>query len=242
MACAPGTAWLVATGALTNVALLFATFPSLASHIRGLSIMGGAVGEGFTDVPIGPMCKDSGGKMISRIGNHTPYAEFNIWSDPESAESILKNPLLKPKIAMITLDLTHQVFANNCVQQLILHGNGEKRSKPTRLRQMFHDLLTFFARTYEEVFHLTEGPPLHDPLACAFLLADHRNECTKIMFDDRGGERWDVDVDLSGVQTGRTRVVLAKDGVLIPRGLNLDKFWAVLNECLDRAEKHGSMR
>ena len=40
-----GTAYLVATGPLTNVALLFALFPSLAEHIAGLSIMGGAIGS-----------------------------------------------------------------------------------------------------------------------------------------------------------------------------------------------------
>ncbi|KAL8676891.1 MAG: hypothetical protein Q9224_007242, partial [Gallowayella concinna] len=50
---AAGKPWLVATGALTNIALLFATFPELAEHIRGLSIMGGAIGNGYTDAPLG---------------------------------------------------------------------------------------------------------------------------------------------------------------------------------------------
>jgi Inosine-uridine preferring nucleoside hydrolase len=49
----PGTAWLVATGALTNVALLFSIYPSLADHIAGLSIMGGAVGGFFSHAPLG---------------------------------------------------------------------------------------------------------------------------------------------------------------------------------------------
>ena len=69
-----GTAWVVATGALTNVALLFATFPELVQHIRGLSIMGGAVGGGFTTAPMGHM-KGEG----ERFGNHTRWAEFNIY-------------------------------------------------------------------------------------------------------------------------------------------------------------------
>jgi uridine nucleosidase len=47
-----GTAWLVATGPLTNVALLFATFPKVAEHIAGLSIMGGAIGSDFTHVSV----------------------------------------------------------------------------------------------------------------------------------------------------------------------------------------------
>lgn len=49
----PGTAWLVTTGALTNAALLFNIYPELADHIAGLSIMGGVVGNFFTDAPLG---------------------------------------------------------------------------------------------------------------------------------------------------------------------------------------------
>lgn len=69
-----GTAWLVATGTLTNVALLFAVFPDLVEHIKGLSIMGGAIGGGFSDVPISYAHGEG-----ERIGNWTRWAEFNIY-------------------------------------------------------------------------------------------------------------------------------------------------------------------
>jgi uridine nucleosidase len=49
----PHSAWLVSTGALTNIALLFSVFPHLIEHIRGLSIMGGAIGGFFTHAPVG---------------------------------------------------------------------------------------------------------------------------------------------------------------------------------------------
>lgn len=71
---AVGTAWVVATGALTNVALLFATFPELVERIAGLSIMGGAVGGGFTDAPMGRVEGEG-----ERFGNWTRWAEFNIY-------------------------------------------------------------------------------------------------------------------------------------------------------------------
>jgi uridine nucleosidase len=51
----PGRSWLVSTGALTNVALLFAVYPQLADQIAGLSIMGGAVGGFFSHAPLGRM-------------------------------------------------------------------------------------------------------------------------------------------------------------------------------------------
>lgn len=59
---------------MTNVALLFATFPEVAEHIQGLSIMGGAVGNRFTDAPMSRLPGEE-----SRIGNTTPWAEFNIY-------------------------------------------------------------------------------------------------------------------------------------------------------------------
>ena len=64
----PGTAWLVATGALTNVALLFDAYPSLALHLKGVSVMGGAVGNGFSHLT----------RSSESLGNVTPESEFNV--------------------------------------------------------------------------------------------------------------------------------------------------------------------
>ena len=65
----PKTAWIVAVGALTNVALLFATFPDLAEHVAGISIMGGAVGGGFTSAPMGKVEGEG-----ERVGNWSRWA------------------------------------------------------------------------------------------------------------------------------------------------------------------------
>lgn len=58
----PGTCVIVATGTLTNVALLLATFPEVVEHIKEVSIMGGAFGE-----------------RPDSHGNITKWAEFNIY-------------------------------------------------------------------------------------------------------------------------------------------------------------------
>lgn len=235
-----GKAWLVATGALTNVALLFATFPEVAERVAGLSIMGGAIGDGFTNAPMGHV-RGKG----QRFGNHTPWAEFNIYCDPEAAQSIFSNPVLAPKTTLIPLDVTHKVLATKAVQEKLLYGiskSGEKGA--LTLRRMFHDLIGFFAHTYADVFGISEGPPLHDPIAMAVVLFDIGAE--NLAFDDGDGERFDVDVVTDGQhsdqdtkrgQVGRTCVRKAEGaGVRIPRGLDVGRFWEVIEECLQRAE------
>ncbi|EFQ98037.1 uridine nucleosidase [Nannizzia gypsea CBS 118893] len=249
------TAWVVATGTLTNVAILFATFPEVAEHVRGVSIMGGAVGGGFSSVPISQKQGDE-----TRVGNITPWAEFNIYCDPESAQSIFSSPVLAPKTTLVTVDLTHQVLATEAVQSRILGTNGPAGGKqdPTVLRQILHALLTFFAGTYDTVFGISAGPPLHDPLAVAILLSNLNDQAKtaaslkeQLTFDDANGTRFNVFIDTDGLhhcveganlqsEIGRTIVQpcpAGTRGVTIPQSLDVDKFWETIYDCLDRADK-----
>ncbi|PGH08370.1 DNA glycosylase [Blastomyces parvus] len=256
------TAWLVATGTLTSVGLLFATFPEVAEHIRGLSIMGGAIGDGFSDASI---CKQPGAE--TRVGNTTHWAEFNIYCDPESAQSIFSSPVLAPKTVLITLDLTHQVLGTPTVQSLILqtetqpgaNGNGVNPT-PSVLRRILHALLIYFANTYDRVFGLDIGPPLHDPVAVAVLLSNlnHSDNGSKhpgvLRFDDKDGERFLVNVVTDGQhgsdpeitrEVGRTKagpLERGKCGVAIPRGVDVDAFWNIVLECLKRADGWNASR
>ncbi|KAI9862747.1 MAG: Uridine nucleosidase 1 [Trichoglossum hirsutum] len=224
------TAWVVATGALTNVALLFATFPEVADWVKGLSIMGGAVGGGFTDVELGRVVGES------RVGNWTRWAEFNIYCDPESAQSLFSNPILAKKTTLVPLDLTHLVLATQPVLSSLLHG-PTPGTPPSTLRQLLHDLLTFFAATYARVFGLTDGPPLHDPIAVIAIIPPSIDD---FGFDDRDGERFKVEVVTGpGEQTGRTVVekALGAEGVRIPRGVDVERFWACVFESVRKAEE-----
>ncbi|KAI5920065.1 Inosine/uridine-preferring nucleoside hydrolase domain-containing protein [Camillea tinctor] len=249
----PGTAWVVATGAVTNVGRLFLEHPDLAAHVRGVSIMGGSIGGGFTSAVMGKV------DDVERIGNYTPWAEFNILIDPEAAASIFDNPVLAAKTTLVPLDLTHLVLATAEVQDMLLHGpggGGEKEKKKegkTKLRTMLVELVNFFAATYRDVFGITAGPPLHDPLAVAAVLTGTEHE---IPFYDyppsssgaSGRERFAVQVVTegtlaeaqAGAQTGRT---IAKplppgtEGVRIPRGLDIPMFWRVIEDCCRRADE-----
>lgn len=252
---APQTAWLVATGALTNIALLFSSYPEVASHIKGLSIMGGAIGDNFTSASMGHVPGDT----VERIGNWSRWAEFNILVDPEAADQIFRNPILNKKTTLIPIDVTHQVLATKDIQKLVLWGKeGAESAKEgldgkgkSILRRMLLELLIFFAKTYQESFGFTIGPPLHDPLAVAAILDGIPG--VEIPFRDFAGEqgrreRYEVHVVTkgthddaqNGAETGRTIVKLLPEGVegvKIPRGLNIPHFWEVVEDCLARADE-----
>lgn len=74
---------LVPTGPLTNIALLFKTFPQVKERIERIVLMGGA----------------------SNGGNQTATAEFNIWVDPEAAKIVFQAGL---PIVMCGLDVTNR--------------------------------------------------------------------------------------------------------------------------------------
>jgi uridine nucleosidase len=109
------------------------------------------------------------------------------------------------------------------------------------MRALFTQIMSFFASTYAEVFSITEGPPLHDPLAVA---AAYNPD----IFDDRGGERFQVDIVTEGVHSanqaevgelGRTKVTkipAGEGGCRIPRGVDLDRFWGSIESALKRAD------
>ncbi len=83
---APEPVVIAAIGPLTNIAHLLHAHPGVATRIERLIVMGGAV-----DVP----------------GNVTPYAEFNVWADPEAAQAVLASSL---RVTLIGLDVCREVY------------------------------------------------------------------------------------------------------------------------------------
>lgn len=125
----------------------------------------------------------------------------------------------------------------------LLWGFDVQSDKPSIIRILFKQILTFFAKTYADVFALVEGPPLHDPLAVAACFVPD-------LFDDAGGERFNVDVVIDGEhgideivrdssQCGRTIVTKLPEGeagVRVPRGLRKEILWRMLDLCMKQAE------
>ena len=78
-----GGTTLVATGPLTNLALLLARHPQ--ARPQRIVLMGGAIAE----------------------GNVTPAAEFNVWADPEAAARVFASGI---EVTMVGLDVTHRAL------------------------------------------------------------------------------------------------------------------------------------
>ncbi|AOW06601.1 Inosine/uridine-preferring nucleoside hydrolase domain-containing protein [Yarrowia lipolytica] len=188
----PGTC-LVATGSLTNVSALFDRFPDVKNLVETVSIMGGGFG----------------------MGNWTPYAEFNIWCDAESASQVLGDPIVAAKVVLCPLNVTHTAIATEEVLSQIKSVGGN-------VSQMFFELMTFFKETYESEFGFKDGPPVHDPLSVAVLL-------NGIVTKER---RVTVDVTVGGEQRGMLTEQVGGHLTVVEE-VDLNKFWALVVTCLE---------
>lgn len=103
MAQEPGTLTLVATGAMTNLALAVRQRPEIAHRVKEVVLMGGGY----------------------HVGNWSAVAEFNIAIDPEAAHIVFTAGW---PVVMVGLDLTHQALATPEVADAIAAvGTGPAR-------------------------------------------------------------------------------------------------------------------
>jgi len=187
-------ATLVATGALTNVALYLQRYGTAA--VREIVLMGGS----------------------TERGNTTPYAEFNIYVDPEAAEIVFSSGV---PVTMIGLNVTHQALVTPAVVAR-LNALGP-------LGQICGDLMTFFAATYREVFGF-EAPPLHDPVAVARVIDPTLVTCVEAF----------VGIETAGTFTRGATVVdlhgrLGREpNARVAVGLDVDRFFDLVIDAVGR--------
>jgi purine nucleosidase len=129
----PGEITLIAIGPLTNVALGIRKDPEGMRKLHEVISMGGAV---------------------RTRGNITPYAEFNIYSDPLAAKIVFESGL---RVTLVPLDVTHQVFLSPEILDERVSPIKNAFSKFV-IDAIGYDLLAHQFRSREVMF-------LHDPLA-----------------------------------------------------------------------------
>jgi len=89
---------ILATAALTNIALLITIFPEIKQKIKQIILLGGAMGT----------------------GNISPVAEFNILVDPHAAKMIFESGL---KIIQIPLEVSHTCLVTDDIIKEIKSWN-----------------------------------------------------------------------------------------------------------------------
>jgi len=188
-------------GPLTNIAMAIVMAPDIVENISELVLMGGALS----------------------LGNITPAAEFNIYSDPHAAHIVFEAGI---KSTMIGLDVTHQTRATpERLEAIRTIGN------PAAI--CVAGMLDFYGAQYIETFG--EGAPLHDPCVIAYILRP----------DLFTGQQMRVDIEISSPLTiGRTVCdVHARGGQAANANvleiIDADGFFALLGERLARLPKTG---
>ena len=184
----PGEIALIATGPLTNVARAFKLHPELPGLLARLVLMGGAYGL-----------------TLYGRGNRTPYAEFNIWQDPEAAHIVFNSGA---NVFAVGLDVTMDPEASLTGQHL-----EQMRTRHTPAAHLVAQLVE-----YEVEYH--GCCPMHDPLALAVLLDTSLFEFTLAKVEVMGGNDWDRGVTRI-LSSGSSQSIHVASGVDGPRFLQL---------------------
>ena len=109
------------------------------------------------------------------LGNVTPVAEYNIHVDPESAHSVFETESLE--IHMVPLDVTNTALFTNDIMNLIKDINSN-------FSQILIDLLLFIKLRMDQFTGgLWPEPPIHDPVAVAYLIDPSLFECRLMRVD-----------------------------------------------------------
>ena len=164
----PGEITVLAVGRLTNLAKAIEINPAFPELVDRIIIMGGAL-----DAP----------------GNVTPFAEANIYGDPEAAQTVFSS---KASVTMVGLDVTNATRMSLALLKDLCPRND-------KIRNFALAINAHYANFYLEADG-TNDFPVHDSSAVAALVRPD-------LFTTRMGQ---LDCMLAGEQRGRT--TLDEDG------------------------------
>lgn len=160
----PGEITLVAVGPLTNLAIALQLEPRIAKTVRDVVIMGG---------------------NVAGMGNVSPFAEANIYSDPHAAAAVFRAGW---NVTMAGLDVTQTVQMDNAYF-------AELAASSDRFGQFVSRIVPFYQEFHHSWYGYANGAvDMHDPTAIAYLIDPS-------LF---GGEYYSIVVGLDGPAEGMT--------------------------------------
>lgn len=195
-----GEITLLATGPLTNLALAERLSPGVLSLAKHIIIMGGSIECGAT-----------------RLGNTTPYAEFNVYADPHAFDVVLKSAAT---LSLLGLNLTRQIRVTAArAQQLSDVGTAAGRTCGALLT----DYLARIGKLGQSV------GALHDPCTAALMLAPELFEtelaCIEVQTDSS---------EPHGQHFGETRRVEGQPNVQLITKADEDGIYSLIADALKR--------
>ncbi|MFC2822185.1 MAG: nucleoside hydrolase [Sphaerochaeta sp.] len=188
----PGEITFVSLGPMTDLAVCLKADPLFSRDVKRIVVMGGSMGN----------------------GNATPYAEFNVYADPEAAQIVYSG---KQEIVMFGLDVTRTLEFD------------EKQMKRARnlpdsdFKKLFIASIGYYGNAVMKLNG--EYPAMHDPSTIAYL-ADPS------LF---GFERHNIRVELRDEEKyGQTVAGKADETGNVLAGVRADKerFWDFFFETL----------
>ena len=165
----PNEITLIATGPLTNVAMAIADDKNKMKKLHEIVLMGGA---------------------FSTPGNVTPFAEFNIFCDPEAAKIVFNSGI---PVTAVGLDVTHRVVLS---EEWLVKSIGNSK---TKLNQFIIDITKKYM-DFHKKYEKFSGCYLHDPLAAGVAIDRSFVKTMKAKIDvetKKGGMRGRTTLDLS---------------------------------------------
>lgn len=129
---------IVSIGPLTNIAKAILKDKTFVGNVKELILMGGSAGK----------------------GNHSPYAEFNFWNDPDSAKIVFEAGF--PSLIMVGLNVTEKMILTE-----------EMQEEMKKWKEPIADIICEALKQYNE-FHWEkykiQGSYVNDPVTIAYLL------------------------------------------------------------------------
>ncbi len=137
----PGEITIVSVGPSTNLALALKRYPKIKKDVHSVVMMGGAAG------------------LNGDMGNVSPVAEFNVFTDPEAADIILGGDW---PVTMVGLDVTYSAPTNDAFFNKLIDVGGEAGKFITNVNQ-------YYISSYEEERGVRASNQ-HDAMALMYLL------------------------------------------------------------------------
>lgn len=194
---------LVPVGPLTNIAVALRMEPQIKDKIDRIVLMGGS-------------CNG---------GNATPYAEFNIYADPEAAHIVFSSGV---PIYMMGLDITNKTMPDMEIVDKIESFNTKASDF---LYQSLH-----FPKRYDEdgnfLYHT-----LHDVVTLAYLIDESivGFESSRCRIELKDSERYGETVCCCNGNLNGTECITEENSfpIYVGKRINLEKFWNVIYKVIE---------